>query len=80
MLHKLHYYGIGDGELLFFRSYLQNCTKCFSVNGQIPTLQKVTRGVPQGSIPGPLPFIIYVNYLPAFVLEANITMYDDDEV
>ena len=75
---KLHCYGIGDGELLFFRSYLQNRTQCCSVDGQILTLQTVTCGVPQGSILGPLLFIIYMNDLPAFIREANITMYADD--
>ena len=57
--NKLHCYGIGDGELLFFRFYLQNRTQCCSVNGQISTLQTVTCGVPQGSILEPLLFIIY---------------------
>ena len=75
---KLHCYGTGDGELLLFRSYPQNRTQCCSFNGQISTLQIVTCGVPQGSILGPLLFIIYVNDLPAFVQEANITMYADD--
>ena len=79
LLDKLHCYGIGDGELLFFRSYLQNRTQCCSVNGQISTLQTVTCGVPQGSILGPLLFIIYMNDLPAFVQEVNITMYADDK-
>ena len=78
LLDKMHCYGIRDGELLFFRSYLQNRTQCCSVNGHISTLQKVTCGVPQGSILGPLLFIIYMNDLPAFVQEANITMYADD--
>ena len=78
LLDKLHCYGIGDGELLFFRSYLQNRTQCCSVSGQISTLQTVTCGVPHGSILGPLLFIIYMNDLPAFVQEANITMYADD--
>ena len=76
--NKLHCYGIGDGELLFFRSYLQNRTQCCSVNGQISTLQIVSCGVPQGSILGPLLFIIYMNDLLAFVREANITIYTDD--
>ena len=75
---KLHCYGNGDRELLFFRSYLQNRTQCCSVNGPISTLQTVICGIPQGSILGPLHFIIYMNDLPAFVQEANTTMYADD--
>ena len=58
LLGKLHYYGIGDGEVLFFRSYLQNRTQCCSVNGHISTLQKVICGVPQGSILGP--FLLFI--------------------
>ena len=78
LLDKLHCYGIGDRELLFFRSYLQNCTQCCSVSGQISPLQKLICGVPQWSILGPLLFIIYMNDLPTFVQEANITMFADD--
>ena len=78
LLDKIHCYGIGDGELLFFRSYLQNRTQCCSVDAHISTSQKVTCGVPQRSILGPLLFIIYMNDLSAFVQEANITMYADD--
>ena len=48
LLDKLHCYGIGNGELLFFRSYLQNRTQCCSVNRQILTLQTVICGVQQG--------------------------------
>ena len=78
LLDKLHCYGIGDGELLFLRSYVQNSTQCCSVSGHVSTLQKVTYGVPQGCILGPLLFIIYMNDLPAFVQEANITLYADN--
>ena len=78
LLDKLQFYSIEDGGLLFFRSYLQNRTQCCSVNGQISTLQTVTCGALQGSILGPLLFSIYMNDLPAFIQEANITMYADD--
>ena len=78
--YKLHYYGIGDGELLFFRFYLQTRTQSVlhCVNGHISTLQKVTCGLLQGSILGPLLFIIYMNDLPSFVQEVDITMYTYD--
>ena len=63
LLDKLHCNGIGDGELLFFRSFLQNRIQCCSVNGQTSTLQTETFGVLQGCILGPLLFIIYMNII-----------------
>ena len=79
LLDKLHCYRIGDGEL-FFRFYLRSRTQCCNVNGQISTLQTVTCGVLQWSILGPLLFIVYMNDLPAFVQETNVTMYADVQV
>ena len=77
LLHKLHCKSVWDGELLFFRSDLQNCTQCWT--GLISTLQTVTSGVLQGYILGQLHFMIY-NDLPAFIQEVScsITMYADD--
>ena len=74
-LNKLNCYGASDEKLLFFASYLQNRTQCFSINGNQLTLKKVIYGVPQGSILGSLLFIIYMNDLPAYVQDADIIMY-----
>ena len=78
LINKLHCYGIGDRELFFFRSCLQNRTQCCNVKRQISTLQTVACGVPQESILGPLLFSIYMNDLPAFTQEDNIIMYAND--
>ena len=67
LLDKLNCYGIGDEELLFFGSYLRDRTQCCNVNGHISTLKRVTYGVPQGSIFGPLLSIIYMNDLSLFI-------------
>ena len=78
LIKKLSQYGIQDDELNFFESYLENRTQCCSVNGKLSDRQKIEYGIPQGSIFGPLLFIIYMNDLPLFVTNSQISMYADD--
>ena len=78
LLQKLECYGIKGNELIFSQSYLENRVQTCSVNGHMSSFKPVSYGVPQGSILGPLLFIIYMNDLPTCVKEAEITMYADD--
>ena len=78
LLEKLRYCGIMGGELDFFRSYLRNRKQCCNVNGQLSSIKNIRYGVPQGSILGPLLFILYMNDLPCCVENGYITMYADD--
>ena len=78
IIQKLHCYGITGDELKFLRSYLSNRKQCCSVNGRVSDNEDIACGVPQGSILGPLLFIIYMNDLPNFVKDSNISMYADD--
>ena len=64
LLRKLSDYGISHTELEFFRSYLCNRLRCCSVNDHTSSFKMINCGVPQGSILGPLLFIIYMNDLP----------------
>ena len=65
-------------ELDFFRSYFENRMQCCNVNGQLSSVKHIKYGVPQGSILGPLLFILYMNDLPCCVENGCITMYADD--
>ena len=64
--NKLNCYGVSDEKLLFFVSYLQSRAQYCSINGYQSNLKKLICEVRQGSILGPLLFIIYMNDYPAY--------------
>lgn len=65
LLDKLKFYGLSDVAVDFFKSYLENRFQMVTLNGLFSEYKSVNVGVPQGSILGPVLFIIYVNDLPS---------------
>ena len=61
LISKLSYYGVRGIALSWFRSYLSDRKQYVSLNGIDSSRQTICCGVPQGSLLGPLLFILYIN-------------------
>ena len=78
LIDKLSSLGITGIENRWFQSYLNNRTQCVSLNGTISTPNVIRSGVPQGSILGPLLFLLFINDMPKNIVNCSIDMYADD--
>ena len=81
LIQKLSFYGLDENNINWFKSYLNNRQQYVFLDNQFSSSYlKIKTGVPQGSILGPLLFLIYVNDFPNCIKssESNMLMYADD--
>ena len=78
LLTKLQHYGIRGIALNYFSNYLANRKQYVSIDGAQSKLASVVCGVPQGSILGPILFLLYINDLNSVSSILKTIMFADD--
>ena len=77
LLLKLEPYGIIGRNIQWIKEFLENRTQKVAVAGVTSSVSAVTSGVPQGTVVGPLLFLIYINDMPSTVA-STIGLFADD--
>ena len=78
LLAKLNHYGIRGVSNDWFKSYLSDLSQYVSINGYESGIAAINCGVPQGSVLGPLQFLLYINDLNQAIKFCKVHHFADD--
>ena len=77
LIHKLNMIGIRGNLLNWFEDYLKDRQQAVAIKGKISSYKTVFSGVPQGSVLGPLLFLVYINDIVKDI-ESQVKLFADD--
>ena len=80
LIRKVRAYGIANDTSNWIEAWLRNRSMRVCVNGALSETRPVTSGVPQGSVLGPLLFLIYINDLSNHVNHSELRLFADDSL
>ena len=78
LLKKMEAYGIRGSPLELIGSYLQNRKQFVKINQSFSSAGQLSRGIPQGSVLGPLLFLVFINDLPNLSNQYQTILFADD--
>ena len=80
LLYKMEHYGIQNQTRAWIQAFLGDRKQEVILDGAHSTQADVLSGVPQGTVPGPLLFLAYINDLPEFLRSSDCRLFADDRL
>ena len=80
LMYKISYYGINCNAFHWIKDFLTDRTQTVILEGETSNKIPVTSGVPQGTVLGPILFLIFINDLAEYVQHSTLRLFADDSI